>query len=170
MAIAGIPDISIGETIADLEHPSQLPVIEIEEPTVKMQFSVNNSPFCGREGKFVTSNDLRDRLLHEVETDVALRVEPTDSADTWTVSGRGELHLAILIEKMRREGYEIQVSRPQVILKEIDSKPHEPLERVFVEVPENFTGVVIEGLGKRKGIMMDMKVTPSAVSQALRRL
>ncbi|MDO8516284.1 MAG: GTP-binding protein, partial [bacterium] len=162
VAIAGIPDVSIGETIADLGHPIQLPVIEIEEPTVKMQFAVNNSPFCGREGKLVTSNDLRDRLLHEVETDVALRVDPTDSADTWTVSGRGELHLAILIEKMRREGHEFQVSRPQVILKEIDGKSHEPLERAFVEVPENFTGVVIEGLGRRKGIMVDMKVTPAA--------
>ncbi len=157
-AIAGIPDISIGETIADPECPAPLPVIEIEEPTVKMNFSINNSPFAGREGAYITSRNIEERLHREVETDVALRVAATDSFDTWMVSGRGELHLSILIEKMRREGYEFQVSKPQVIMKEADGVLSEPIELLSIEVPEAFTGVVIEHLGRRKGMMTDMRV------------
>ncbi len=158
VAIAGIPDVSIGETITDLSSPQPLPTIAIEEPTVKMNFLINNSPFAGKEGTYSTSNNLRDRLMHELETDVALRVDPTDSMDTWVVSGRGELHLSILIEKMRREGYEFQVSRPQVIFHEKDGKKLEPIERISIEVPESYTGTVIEQMGSRKGMMVDMKV------------
>ncbi|MEK7608417.1 MAG: translational GTPase TypA [Patescibacteria group bacterium] len=157
-AVSGIPDISIGETITDPDHPIALPTIDIEEPTVKMTFAINNSPFAGREGEYVTSRNLADRLLKEVETDVALRVEATSSFDSWTVSGRGELHLAILIEKMRREGFEFQVSRPQVIFRETEGKKCEPIERVSIEVPEGFTGSAIEDMGRRKGTMVDMRV------------
>ncbi len=158
IAIAGIPDISIGETITDPTNPQPLPTITIEEPTVKMTFSVNTSTFAGKEGKYSTSNNIRDRLMHELETDVALKVETTGASDSWTVSGRGELHLSILIEKMRREGYEFQVSRPQVIIKETDGKKMEPIERVSIEVPEKFMGTVIEQMGQRKGSMVDMRV------------
>jgi GTP-binding protein len=158
IAVAGIDDISIGETIADSEHPVALPTIEIEEPTVKMTFSVNTSPFAGREGEYSTSNNLKDRLMREIETDVALRVESAGSFDAWVVSGRGELHLSILIEKMRREGYEFQVSRPQVIFKERNGKKFEPIERVSIDVPEQHMGVVIENMGQRKGTMADMRV------------
>lgn len=158
VAVAGIPDVSIGETIADPEHPEPLPTIEIEEPTVKMVFGVNTSPFAGKEGKFSTSNNLRDRLRKELETDVALRVAPTATPEKWTVSGRGELHLSILIEKMRREGYEFQVSRPEVIFKEEDGKTLEPVERVSIEVPEGMMGPVMEEMGRRKGGMMDLLV------------
>ncbi len=158
VAIAGIPEISIGETITDFNDPQPLPTIAIEEPTVKMNFLINNSPFGGKEGTYSTSNNLRDRLMHELETDVALRVEKTDSTDTWIVSGRGELHLSILIEKMRREGYEFQVSRPQVILHEENGKKTEPIERLSIEVPEAYTGTVIEQIGNRKGTMTDMRV------------
>jgi GTP-binding protein len=158
VAIAGIDDISIGETITDPNDPQPLPTIAIEEPTVKMNFAVNTSPFSGNEGQYSTSNNLKDRLMKEIETDVALRVEPTDSTDTWVVSGRGELHLSILIEKMRREGHEFQVSRPQVILKEINGKKMEPVERLSIEVPETLTGTAIESLGPRKGTMVDMRV------------
>lgn len=158
IAIAGISDISIGETIADLLNPIALPIIQIEEPTVKMNFSVNTSPFAGKEGKYSTSNNLRDRLFKEIETDVALKVEPSGSSDTWVVSGRGELHLAIFIETMRREGYEFQVSKPEVILKKIEGKTMEPIERVSIEVPEQFTGTAIESMGRRKGLMEDMLV------------
>ncbi len=158
VAVSGIGDISIGETIADVTNPVALATIAIEEPTVKMNFSVNNSPFAGREGQYVTSRNIADRLQKELETDVALRVDATDTTDTWTVSGRGELHLSILIEKMRREGFELQVSRPQVILKEENGKKMEPVERVTIEVPEAFIGGVIEDLGKRKGTMADMRV------------
>ncbi len=158
VAIAGIPEVSIGETITDYSDPRPLPTIAIEEPTVKMNFLVNNSPFAGKEGEYSTSNNLRDRLAHELDTDVALRVSRTESADTWVVSGRGELHLSILIEKMRREGYEFQVSRPQVILHEIDGQKAEPIERVSIEVPEVSTGTVIEQMGQRKGNMVDMRV------------
>jgi GTP-binding protein len=159
VAIAGIDDISIGETITDPEHPVPLPIIEIEEPTVKMTFGINTSPFAGREGEYGTSNNIRDRLMKEIETDVALRVEDAAGArDRWVVSGRGELHLAILIEKMRREGYEFQVSRPQVIFKEKDKKKLEPIERLSVEVPEQYTGTVIEHMGGRKGTMVEMRV------------
>jgi GTP-binding protein len=158
VAIAGIPDISIGETITDPAHPIALPVIAIEEPTVKMTFSVNTSPFAGKEGQFSTSNNLRDRLNHELETDVALKVAPTETPDSFTVAGRGELHLTILIEKMRREGFEFQVSRPQVIMHEVNGKTVEPIELASLEVPEQFTGTVIEEMGRRKGLMVDMNV------------
>jgi GTP-binding protein len=158
VALAGIPDISIGETIADPEHPVALPVIHIDEPTIKMTFGVNTSPFKGKEGEYTTSRNLKERLAHELETDVALMVSPTASADRWTVAGRGELHLAILVEKMRREGFELEVSKPQVIFKEVDGKKMEPMELVSVEVPEQYAGVVIEMMGKRSGKMKDMKV------------
>jgi len=163
VAIAGIPDISIGETIADPENPIALPTIKIDEPTIKMTFGVNTSPFSGKDGQYTTSRNLRERLEKELETDVALLVDFSSGTDHWTVSGRGELHLAILIEKMRREGYELEVSKPQVIYKarstgsgqEIKT---EPIELVSVEVPEKFAGIVIEMFGKRMGEMKDMRV------------
>ncbi|MEK7512897.1 MAG: EF-Tu/IF-2/RF-3 family GTPase [Patescibacteria group bacterium] len=158
VAVAGIPDISIGETITDTEHPLSLPVIVIDEPTIKMTFGVNASPFTGREGQYSTSRNLRERLEHELETDVALSVVPADSADRWTVAGRGELHLAIIIEKMRREGFELEVSKPQVIFKERDGTLLEPVELVSIEVPEGMSGIVIELFGRRLGIMRDMRV------------
>ena len=158
VAIAGIPDISIGETIADVNDPQALPTIKIDEPTIKMTFSVNTSPFAGREGKYTTSRNLKERLEREIETDVALSVKQADSVDRWIVAGRGELHLAILIEKMRREGHELQVSKPQVIFKEVDGKTLEPMELVSIEVPEKFSGAVIEQMGKRLGVMKDMRV------------
>jgi GTP-binding protein len=158
VAIAGIPDVSIGETIADLENPVALPTIHIDEPTIKMTFSVNTSPFRGREGKFTTSRQISDRLKKELETDVALAVVFTEANDRWVVAGRGELHLAILIEKMRREGFEIEVSKPQVIYKEVEGKKTEPMELVSIEVPETYSGTVIEMLGKRLGIMRNMRV------------
>ena len=155
-ALAGIPDVTIGETIADPENPEAMPLINIEEPTVKMTFMVNDSPFAGREGQFPTSRQIRERLFKELETDVALRVEET-SKSNWIVSGRGELHLAILIERMRREGFEFQVSRPQVITKEINGKKMTPFEKVFIEVPEQYHGVVIQKLGSRKGELKEMR-------------
>ncbi len=158
VAVAGIPTVSIGETIADVQNPVPLPTITIDEPTVKMTFGVNTSPFMGKEGEYTTSRNLRERLMHEIETDVALLVTPTSSPDRWTVAGRGELHLAILIEKMRREGYELEVSKPQVIMKEVEGVTKEPMELVSIEVPESYSGVVIEMLGKRLGVMKDMKV------------
>jgi len=158
VAIGGIPDVSIGETIADPEHPVALPTIAIDEPTIKMTFGVNTSPFRGKEGTFTTSRNLKDRLEKELETDVALAVTPTETSDRWTVAGRGELHLAILVEKMRREGFEIEVSKPQVIFKEVDGKKLEPMELASIEVPEEFAGTVIEMFGKRLGVMKDMRV------------
>jgi GTP-binding protein len=158
VCIAGIPDVSIGETITDPEHPIALPTIHIDEPTIKMTFSVNTSPFRGREGKFTTSRNIKDRLEKELETDVALKVAPTEATDRWVVAGRGELHLAILIEKMRREGFELEVSKPQVIYKEENDKKTEPIELVSVEVPEAYSGTVIEMLGKRLGVMKNMRV------------
>jgi GTP-binding protein len=158
IALAGVSDISIGESITDIEAPTPLPPIAIEEPTVKMTFGVNTSPFSGKEGQYTTSRNIKDRLERELQTDVALRVAPGDSADRFVVSGRGELHLAILIEKMRREGFELQVSRPQVILKEVNGVTCEPIEQVFIEVPESSSGSVIEKMGKRRGDMKDMKV------------
>jgi len=155
VAISGISDITIGETIADPLNPIALPVLNIEEPTVKMIFMVNNSPFGGKEGEFKTSSQLRARLFKEIETDVALKVEENQDG-TWTVSGRGELHLAILIERMRREGYEFQVSRPHVITKTIDGKLHTPYEKVFIEVPEENSGVVIQKMGQRHAELVDM--------------
>jgi GTP-binding protein len=161
VAIAGIKDINIGETIADPNNPEALPVLKIDEPTLQMTFLVNNSPFAGREGKWVTSRKLRERLLKELETDVSLRVEETESPDAFIVSGRGELHLGILIENMRREGYELQVSKPEVIVKEIDGKKMEPLERLLIDIPEESMGSVMESLGARKAEMVNMVNTGS---------
>ncbi|AJY76348.1 translational GTPase TypA [Paenibacillus beijingensis] len=156
VAIAGIKEINIGETIADPSKPEALPVLKIDEPTLQMTFLVNNSPFAGREGKWVTSRKLRERLFKELETDVALRVDETDSPDVFIVSGRGELHLGILIENMRREGYELQVSKPEVIIKEVDGKRMEPYERLLIDVPEDSMGSVMESLGTRKAEMINM--------------
>ncbi|MCH4239754.1 MAG: translational GTPase TypA [Oscillospiraceae bacterium] len=156
VAVSGMPDLNIGETACDPEHLEPLPFVKIDEPTVAMMFMVNNSPFAGREGKFVTSRNLRDRLMKEVETNVALRVEETDSPDTFKVSGRGELHLSILIEEMRRQGYEFQVSSPVVIYKEIDGKRCEPMELLMIEVPDNYVGPVMEKLGSRKAELVNM--------------
>lgn len=158
IALTGLGDIGIGDTIADPENPRALPPITVEEPTVRMTFGVNTSPFAGREGTFVTSRKLRERLFMEAERDVALRVTDTDTPDTLLVAGRGELHLGILIENMRREGYEFQVSKPEVILKEIDGTLHEPVELVDIEVSSAFQGVVVELMGQRRGQMRDMKV------------
>lgn len=156
VAIAGIREINIGETIADPQRPEALPVLKIDEPTLQMTFLVNNSPFAGREGKWVTSRKLRERLFKELETDVALRVDETESPDAFVVSGRGELHLGILIENMRREGYELQVSKPEVIVKEIDGMKQEPYERLLIDVPEESMGAVMESLGTRKAEMVNM--------------
>ncbi|MEK7680826.1 MAG: translational GTPase TypA [Patescibacteria group bacterium] len=156
VAIAGIPDINIGETIADLNNPIALPLLKIEEPTVKMTFCVNDSPFAGKEGQFSTSRQVRERLYKELETDMALKVEDGQNGD-WVVSGRGELHLAILIERLRREGYEFQVSRPQVITKEVDGRKMTPYEQVFIETPEAHSGAVIQKLGSRHGELREMR-------------
>jgi GTP-binding protein len=161
-AIAGIPDITIGETISDAENPEALPLINIEEPTVKMTFMVNTSPFAGKEGEFSTTRQLRERLFKELETDVSLRVEETDKTN-WTVSGRGELHLAILIERMRREGYELQASRPQVITREINGKTMTPYEKVFIEVPEQYQGVIMQKMGERKGELKEMRMNGNII-------
>lgn len=155
VAVSGMEDINVGETITPTDHQEALPALRIDEPTLKMTFRVNNSPFSGKEGKWVTARKIEERLHTELQTDVSLRVESID-ADSWIVSGRGELHLSILIENMRREGYELQVSKPQVILKEIDGKLHEPFERVVIDTPEDTVGSVIESLGRRKGEMIDM--------------
>ncbi|KAA1042679.1 translational GTPase TypA [Macrococcus equipercicus] len=155
IAVSGMEDINVGETVTPVDHQEALPVLRIDEPTLQMTFSVNNSPFAGKEGKFVTARNIQDRLESQLETDVSLRVEAV-GPDSWTVSGRGELHLSILIENMRREGFELQVSKPQVIVKEIDGKKYEPYERVQIDVPEENTGSVIESLGTRKGEMVDM--------------
>jgi len=156
VAISGVGDITIGETICDVECPEALPFVKIDEPTINMTFSVNNSPFAGREGTFVTSRHLRDRLFKELETNLSLRVEETESADAFKVSGRGELHLSILIETMRRQGYEFQVSKPKVIFKEIDGVDQEPIEYLTIDVPEDFMGVVMEKLGTRRAEMVNM--------------
>ncbi|NLN47995.1 MAG: translational GTPase TypA, partial [Clostridiales bacterium] len=156
IAISGIDNINIGETICDEDHPEALPLIEIEEPTVSMKFLVNNSPFAGKEGEYVTSRHLRARLMKEIETNVALKVKETESPDAFEVYGRGELHLSILIETMRREGYEFQVSKPTVITKEINGALHEPIERLYVEIPQDNMGTVMEKLGGRKAEMLNM--------------
>ncbi|MGI6176209.1 MAG: translational GTPase TypA [Christensenellales bacterium] len=156
VAVSGISDINIGETACDAAHVERMEFIKIDEPTIAMFFLVNNSPFAGREGKYVTSRNLRQRLFKEVQTNVGMRVEETDSPDTFKVSGRGELHLSILIETMRREGYEFAVSRPKVIFKEIEGELHEPMETLFVDVPEEYVGVVMEKLGMRKGELQNM--------------
>ncbi|MBR4452606.1 MAG: translational GTPase TypA [Clostridia bacterium] len=156
ICVSGIADINIGETLCDPEHIEPLPFIKIDEPTISMNFIVNDSPFAGKEGKFVTSRNIRDRLFKEVETNVSMRVEETETTDTFKVSGRGELSLSILIETMRRQGYEFQVSRPKVILKEINGKVYEPIELLIVEVPEQYVGIVIEKLGSRRGELENM--------------
>ncbi len=156
IALSGIPDINIGETIADPANPEALPILTIEEPTVQMVFMVNDSPFAGKEGKFSTSRQIRERLMNELENDMALRVEDHPDGG-WLVSGRGELHLAILIERLRREGFEFQVSRPQVITKEVGGKTLVPFEQVFIEVPEEWSGNVIQKLGARHAEMKDMR-------------
>ena len=156
IAVSGIDKINIGETICSNDCIEQLPFVAIDEPTVSMLFMVNNSPFAGKEGKFVTSRHLRARLFKEIETNVSMRVEETDSADTFKVYGRGELHLSILIENMRREGYEFQVSRPRVIFKEINGKCHEPMEDLVIEVPNDYVGAIMNKIGARKGELLDM--------------
>ena len=156
IAFVGIEDINIGETVADVENPEALPSITIDEPTLSMVFSVNNSPFAGREGEFVTSRHLRDRLFKEVQTNVSMKVEETESPDAFKVSGRGELHLAVLIETMRREGYELQVGKPRVIYKRINDQLCEPLEHLTIDVPQEFMGTVMENLGARKADLINM--------------
>ena len=163
VVIAGLEDVAIGETLADPENPVALPAIHIEEPTLRMTFSVNASPFTGREGRWSTSRKLRERLFNELRTNVSLRVEETDSADRFNVSGRGELHLAILIETMRREGYEFQVSRPEVILRYEEGKTLEPFEEVYIETAPEVLGAVVEMLGSRRGQMIDMQDAGDAV-------
>jgi len=165
VAVAGFADANIGETITCAVNPQALPLIKVDEPTLQMTFAVNDSPFAGQEGDFVTSRQLRDRLMRELETNVALRVEPTDSPDRFAVSGRGELHLGILIETMRREGYEFQVSQPQVIFREVDSKPCEPYEQLVLDVPEDAVGGCMERLGTRKGELQDMVVSGDGRAQ-----
>ena len=156
VAVSGIADLNIGETACAPECVEPLPFVQIDEPTVSMMFMVNNSPFAGREGKFVTSRNLRERLFKEVETNVAMRVEETDSPDTFKVSGRGELHLSILIEQMRRQDFEFQVSAPQVIYKEVNGKKYEPIELLMIEVPDSYVGAVMEKLGSRKAEIVNM--------------
>jgi GTP-binding protein len=156
VAIAGIPGITIGETICDLENPQPLPIIKIDEPTIAIHFSVNNSPFAGREGQFVTSRNIKERLEKELLTNVSIRVEDTGSPDTFKVLGRGELQLSVLIEMMRREGFELMVSRPEIVTKRIEGELREPSELLTIDIPENFVGTVIEKLGPRKGEMVKM--------------
>ncbi len=165
VAVAGFASANIGETITCPNEPQALPLIKVDEPTLQMTFSVNDSPFAGQEGKFVTSRQLRDRLLRELETNVALRVEETSSPDKFLVSGRGELHLGILIETMRREGYEFQVSQPQVIYREVTGQPCEPFECLVLDVPEEAVGSCIERLGQRKAEMQDMRVGTTGRTQ-----
>jgi len=162
VAIAGVPDVVSGETIADPANPVALPLLAIEEPTVKMTFAVNDSPFAGKEGEYTTSRQIRERLYTELETDMALRVIDGTQGD-WIVSGRGELHLAILIERMRREGFEFQVSSPEVIYKEVGGKKLAPYERVYIEVPEAYQGIVIQKLGSRRGKLQEMRVENGVV-------
>ena len=171
VSLAGLEGVEIGLTVTDVEHPERLEGIAVEEPTISVDFLVNNSPFAGKEGKFVTSRQLRDRLYKELERNVALRVEDTDSTDTWTVSGRGELHLSILIETMRREGYEFQVSRPRVILKSgLGGEKLEPYEELAIDVPEDYLGAVIEKLGPRRGEMIEMKNPGQGLVRVLYRI
>ena len=164
VAVSGITDLNIGETACDLEHPEPLPFVKIDEPTVSMFFMVNDSPFAGKEGKYVTSRNIRERLFKEVETNVAMRVEETDSTDTFKVSGRGELHLSILIEQMRRQNFEFQVSRPKVIMKEENGVLTEPMELLMIEVPEQYVGAVMEKLGLRKAELLDMNAKESGIT------
>ncbi|MBE7051675.1 MAG: translational GTPase TypA [Ruminococcaceae bacterium] len=163
--VSGVADVKIGETICDSDNPEPLPFIDIDEPTISMNFSVNNSPFAGREGEFVTSRHLRDRLFKEMATNVSLKVEETDSAETFKVSGRGELHLSVLIETMRRQGYEFQVSKPQVINKIIDGKVMEPMELLMIDVPDEYTGTVIQTLSERKAQLINMNASNSGFTR-----
>ncbi|MFD1020737.1 translational GTPase TypA [Thalassobacillus hwangdonensis] len=156
VALAGLEDINVGETVCPPDHQEAMEIPRIDEPTLEMTFLVNNSPFAGREGKYVTSRQIEERLMTQLETDVSLRVTPTSSPDVWTVAGRGELHLSILVENMRREGFELQLSKPKVILKEVDGVTCEPVERVQIDVPEEYQGAVMESIGMRKGEMQDM--------------
>ncbi|HEH7855328.1 TPA: translational GTPase TypA [Staphylococcus aureus] len=167
IAVSGMEDINVGETVTPHDHQEALPVLRIDEPTLEMTFKVNNSPFAGREGDFVTARQIQERLNQQLETDVSLKVSNTDSPDTWVVAGRGELHLSILIENMRREGYELQVSKPQVIIKEIDGVMCEPFEHVQCEVPQENAGAVIESLGARKGEMVDMTTTDNGLTRLI---
>ena len=157
IAVSGMNDINVGETVCDSQHPESLPLLRIDPPTLQMTFRTNDSPFAGREGKFVTARQLSTRLKRELQTDVSLRVEDTEEAGAWTVSGRGELHLSILIETMRREGYELAVSRPEVIYREIDGKQCEPFEEVQIDTPDEYTGGIIDSMAKRKGQMKNME-------------
>ena len=157
VALSGVSDINIGDTICDYNNPEKIPFVDIDEPTVSMTFSVNNGPFAGREGKFITSRHIRDRLFKELDRNVSLRVKETDTPDSFEVSGRGELHLSVLIETMRREGFELLVSRPKVIFKEINGVKCEPIERLVVNVPDDCVGNVIEKLGRRKAEMINME-------------
>ena len=157
VAVTGLPDVGIGETVCHPDAPEPLPPISVEDPTVHMTFTINTSPFAGREGEHVTSRALRDRLERELERNVALRVDPTDTADAFVVSGRGELHLAILIEEMRREGFEFAIGRPQVIEHEVDGERHEPFELAHIEVGDAYVGAVVELLGRRRGTMLDLR-------------
>ena len=154
IALSGVANINIGDTICDYNNPEKIPFVDIDEPTVSMTFSVNNGPFAGKEGQFITSRHIRDRLFKELDRNVSLRVKETESPDSFEVSGRGELHLSVLIETMRREGFELLVSRPKVIIKEIDGVKCEPVERLVVNVPDDCVGNVIEKLGRRKGEML----------------
>jgi GTP-binding protein len=154
-------DLQIGETLADAQNPVQIPPVHVEPPTVKMTFGVNTSPFAGKEGKLVTSRNIRDRLYKELETNVALNVEDTDKGDEFLVSGRGELHLAVLIETMRREGFEMQVSQPQVIFHEENGQKMEPYEQVTIDVPSEYQGTIIEEIGKRAGTMLSLDTMPN---------
>ena len=157
VALSGIADINIGDTICDINNPDKIPFVDIDEPTVSMTFSVNNGPLAGKEGQYITSRHIRDRLFKELERNVSLRVKETDSADSFEVCGRGELHLSVLIETMRREGFELLVSRPKVIIKDIDGVKSEPMERLVVNVPDDSIGTVIEKLGRRKAEMVNME-------------
>jgi GTP-binding protein len=171
VSLAGLEGVEIGLTVTDVEHPERLEGIAVEEPTISVDFLVNNSPFAGKDGKYVTSRQLRDRLYKELERNVALRVEDTDSTDTWTVSGRGELHLSILMETMRREGYEFQVSRPRVIIKTgLSGERLEPYEELAIDVPEEYLGAVIEKLGPRRGEMIEMKNPGQGLVRVLYRI
>jgi GTP-binding protein len=156
VAVSGMEDINVGETVCPTDKQEALPVLRIDEPTLQMTFLVNNSPFAGKEGKWVTARKIEERLMAQLETDVSLRVENTDSPDVWIVSGRGELHLSILIENMRREGFELQVSKPEVIVRLVDGVKCEPVERVQIDVPDEYTGSIMESLGIRKGELVDM--------------
>lgn len=167
IAVSGMEDINVGETVTPTDNQEALPVLRIDEPTLEMTFRVNNSPFAGREGDYVTSRQIQERLDQQLETDVSLKVTQTESPDKWIVAGRGELHLSILIENMRREGFELQVSKPQVILREIDGVQCEPFERVQCEVSQEYTGAVIESLGQRKGEMLDMVTTDNGLTRII---